>query len=252
MEKHLNLIKNTEDSIEKRVFPRFPFQALHFRPQNNCKDQFTPLEISNISSTGMKISGVVSENIFQHSQQLEGEILGRGIKIPVHGKIVWAREYKNGWEWGVEFCSKTQSAQLFGDLFSLQKAAQQLRSVHSCAQESDFILPGDLKYWLKGDGTVEVFIWQHPDGEFSRFHILFFNTMVEWEDGKGLKTAELLDHRERETPLSPEDEFTFSFDHTPCREKIASTLKLVEMISPSVLPENASDFLCLKLGKVLA
>lgn len=85
-----------------------------------------------------------------------------------------------------------------------------MRPIHNSGLEME--MPSNLKYWLRADGPAEIFVWHHNDGEVSRFQVILLDRFLEWEDGKGLKTGEVMGKKDLDTPLVQEDEFLFRFN----------------------------------------
>jgi hypothetical protein len=105
-----------------------------------------------------------------------------------------------------------------------------------------------VEFWLRSDGPVELFIWQHGDGEIAKIQILFMETFVEWEDGAGLKTGRTLSKRNVDSPLINEDEWIFKLDSGIDEEKLARVKDLVNLISDELLPSEMKTFLLRQLS----
>ena len=108
-------------------------------------------------------------------------------------------------------------------------------------------LPAKLKYWLRSDGPAELFVWQHGDGELSKFQVLFMETFVEWEDGHGLKTGRILSKRNVDSPLINEDECVFRMDQSAEEEKLNRVKDLVDLIPGELLPTETKTFIARQL-----
>jgi hypothetical protein len=109
-------------------------------------------------------------------------------------------------------------------------------------------IPARLKYWLRSDGPVEIFIWQHGDGEIAKAQILFLETFVEWEDGHGVKTGRILSKRNVDSPLLTEDEWVFQIDMDIDPDKLDRVKNLVDHISDDLLPVEVRTFLVRQLS----
>ncbi len=70
---------------------------------------------------------------------------------------------------------------------------------------------------------------------------------VEWEDGKGLKSARVISKRDIDTPLISEDEFVFKIDDVIDDTKIERSFLLVDSIDPELITQHAMDFIKMKL-----
>src|SRR5690606_15700104 len=122
-----------------------------------------------------------------------------------------------------------------------------LRPVHALNHGPE--LPTGLKYWLQADGPVEIFVWRYNDGEISRFQFILLDAFVEWEDGKGIKTGKVLTKRDLDTPLICEDEFLVQMDPGVSSTHLDFARRIVAPISQELLPNDAREFLLLKLGQ---
>ena len=114
--------------------------------------------------------------------------------------------------------------------------------------EFGFEVPPKLKYWLRSDGPVEVFVWQHSDGELAQFEILMMENYIQWQDGQGLKTARIMSKRDVDTPLITEDEFVIKVDPVIDDNKIDMASALITDMDPELLTEACVDFIKMKLG----
>ena len=97
-------------------------------------------------------------------------------------------------------------------------------------------LPNNLKYWLKADGVLEIFVWEHTSSGISRFQILMMEHFIEWEEGIGLRTGRIMTQRDLDTPLSLEDEFVFQIDEGAVQDKIDMALGVARKINEDHLP----------------
>ena len=109
-------------------------------------------------------------------------------------------------------------------------------------------LPAKLKYWLRSDGPVEIFVWKHPDGELAQFQVLLLENFVEWQDGHGLKTGRIMSKRNVDTPLLDEDEMVFRVDEGVDEDKLQRVRSLVGKIPVELLTGDAKEFLVRKLS----
>ena len=108
--------------------------------------------------------------------------------------------------------------------------------------------PSNLKYWLHSDGPVEILIWDHQDGEWSEFQIVYFKNLIEWIDGSGVKTGVVLTRRNSETSVFEEEEFLFQIDRSVDSAKIKEIFPLLDQIPNDFLPSDVINFLKLKLS----
>lgn len=238
MERHLNLIKSQEAETEKRVFPRFPFSYLTFKPEGAT---FT-FQVLDISFTGMQLCLKNGGHPYNVSEKLEGQVHWRGKSLNVEAVIKWSQ----GQRLGLAFDQSRDFEQQVRSFLAIDQIAKSMRPLHE--KHMDMELPSNLKYWLQADGPVEIFIWRHQDGETSRIHLILLDQFVEWEDGHGLKTGRIITKRDMDTPLFNEDEFIFSLDEQVDAEKLAFAKDLVGHLNGRHLPPEALEFLKLKLG----
>lgn len=146
---------------------------------------------------------------------------------------------------GVEFTTSATGREQIDKFLNISALAGHLKPVHMVDYGVD--LPVKLKYWLRADGPVEVFVWQHDDGELSKFQVLIMENFVEWEDGKGLQTGRVISKRDVDTPLISEDEFVFRIDPGLDDMKIGRAAKLVHGVNPDYIPRSTADFISMKL-----
>lgn len=239
MERHLSLIKTEYKEMEKRVFPRFPFGMMMFRETSADKKVF---EVRDISLTGMQIS--IKDGILVHNigDKISGNLQWRESAIEINGTVKWVRGQSVGvlFESGISFESKMSQFLSFDNIVS------HIKPLHQSKLPID--LPNNLKYWLKSDGVLEIFVWEHSQSGISRFQIILMEHFIEWEEGTGIRTGRVMTQRDLDTPLSQEDEFTFQIDEGLMQDKVDLAIGIVRKISDDQIPESARDFLFYKLG----
>ena len=234
----LNLIKNPDADLEKRILPRFPLTLMTFRA-----DQFEDhsFEVRDISFSGMQISLKNGDHHKVVGDEITGILMWAGQKLKIKGKVRWCDRARIG----LMFDSTNGLSQEVQNFLSTDILAQRMRPLHTGTFEMD--LPANLKYWLKSDGPAELFIWQHRDGELSRFQFVLMDKLIEWVDGEGVHTGQIVKHYDTEAPLSFEEEINFHIDSTPCLETMSMASTILSKISKDILPEAAVAFLQLKL-----
>ena len=243
MERHLSLIKTDYQELEKRVFPRFPFGFMVFKTDiDNSRTTGMVFEVKDISLTGMQISIKDGEHKYQSGDIVSGTLQWRGSSVALKGKVQWVRQASLGlsFESSISFEEKMRS------FLSYDHVVSHIKSLH--ASQLNLELPNNLKYWLKSDGVLEIFVWEHSLSGISRFQILFMEHFIEWEEGLGLRTGKIMTQRDLDTPLSLEDEFVFHIDEGVVEDKVELALGVVKKIPEEVLPIEARDFLIYKLG----
>jgi hypothetical protein len=236
---HLNLVQSDFEQHEKITLPRFPFCYLTFKCSKDTEHVF---EVKDISYSGMQLGLRNGEHGLKEDETIHGFLHWSGRELEINGSIKW----KTNMRLGVEFSSQATARQEVNSFLDLEKIAAQLKPVHRVDYGVD--LPAKLKYWLRADGPIEVFVWQHADGELAKIQILIMENFVEWEDGVGLKTARVMSKRDVDTPLISEDEFVFKIDEGLDDSKIDNAKKLISHIDGDLMTQQAVDFLRIKFG----
>jgi len=147
---------------------------------------------------------------------------------------------------GVEFAKRREILERVQDFLNIQEIVKKLKPLHKV--EGGLEIPPRLKYWLRSDGPVEVFVWQHSDGEIAKLQVLFLEVFVEWEDGAGLKTGRILSKRNVDSPLLTEDEWVFKIDADQDADKLARVRELLGLITKDQLPYEVQTFLVRQLS----
>lgn len=238
MTKHLNLIESDFETLEKRILPRFPFCYLTFKCPQVSNHVF---EVKDISYSGMQLSLKNGNHEIKKDEKINGKLHWSGHELELSGNVAWSTDMRLG----VEFSSSQSSREAVDRFLEIDKLSQHLKPVHLVDYGVD--MPARLKYWLRADGPVELFVWQHNDGELAKFQILIMENFVEWEDVKGLKTARVISKRDIDTPLINEDEIVFKIDPALDDKKIERAAQLVSGISEKHLSKNVLAFIKLKL-----
>lgn len=238
MERRFNLIKSDFEKHEKRVLPRFPFCYLTFKSDETSR----VYEIKDISHTGMQISLKEEASIFDADTILKGSIHWLGKNLDIAGTVKWSTSNRLG----VEFVKRREVMEKVQEFLNIDEIVKRLKPLHKL--ESGLEIPPRLKYWLRSDGPVEIFVWQHGDGEIAKAQILFLETFVEWEDGAGLKTGRILSKRNVDSPLLNEDEWVFQIDANSDVEKLARVKELINLVPSLLLPSEAKIFLARQLS----
>ena len=241
MERVLNLIKSDYKETQKRILPRFPFTYLTFKA-NQSDYSHHVFEVKDISYTGMQLIKKDGEHGYAINGFIEGELHWKGTSLRLKGQIKWV----NGNTLGVGFAKDIDFLESIQKFFSVENIISSMKPIHDSQMDLD--IPANLKYWIRGDGQVEIFVWQHNDHEFMKFVIIFLRRFVEWEDAKGIQSGKIIVNRDIDTPLSQEDEFVFEIDQTLDQEKINFSLQLVRNMTDDLLPQHVREFLLFKLG----
>jgi hypothetical protein len=238
MERRFNLIKSDFEKHEKRILPRFPFCYLTFKSDDTSR----VYEIKDISHTGMQISLKDNENGFKEESLLKGHIHWLGKNLDITGVVKWHTQNRLG----VEFAKKRDVLEKVQNFLQMDEMVKRLKPLHKV--EGGLEIPARLKYWLRSDGPVELFVWQHNDGEIAKCQILFMETFVEWEDGVGLKTGRILSKRNVDSPLLTEDEWVFQIDQDVDAQKLDRVKSLLSHIAEDLLPREVTSFLVRQLS----
>lgn len=237
-ERRFNLIKSDFEQQEKRVFPRFPFCYLTFKTDSDRR----VFEVKDISHTGMQLANRFGDGIFRMGETVQGSIHWLGHEMKLSGKIMWSTDGRAG----IEFVKRSETAESIKKFLGEDRLLAALKPLHKVDYGAE--LPANLKYWLRSDGPVELFVWQHHDREFSHFQVLLLENFVEWQDGVGLKTGRIMSKRNVDTPLMDEDELLFRVDQGLDDDKLHRVRSLVGRIPSDLLQGEVKDFLLMKLS----
>jgi hypothetical protein len=238
MERRFNLIKSDFEKHEKRILPRFPFCYLTFKADNTDR----VYEIKDISHTGMQLSLKDDAHEFSENEGLKGSIHWLGKKLEIQGTVKWLTNNRLG----VEFMKKREILDKVQSFLNLEDLVGRLKPLHKVNDGLD--IPARLKFWLRSDGPVEIFVWQHGHGEIAKFQVLFMETFIEWEDGVGIKTGRTLSKRNVDSPLLNEDEWVFKIDQNLDDQKLSAVKELIQLVSPELLPNEAQTFIVRQLS----
>jgi hypothetical protein len=233
MERRFNLIKSDFEKHEKRILPRFPFCYLTFKADDTSR----VYEIKDISHSGMQLSLKEDGHEFKEDVILKGHIHWLGKNLDISGVVKWHTQNRIG----VEFAKKRDVLEKVQSFLQMEEMVKRLKPLHKVNDGLE--IPARLKYWLRSDGPVELFVWQHNDGEIAKCQILFLETFVEWEDGAGLKTGRILSKRNVDSPLLTEDEWVFQIDMDVDGAKLERVKHLISHISDDLLPAECRTFL---------
>lgn len=236
----LGLIKTTTQQREMRRLPRFPYSSLTFKSYR--PEEKKVFEVKDISFSGMHLFLRDGKHTLSQGNPIQGILHWHGQEVRIHGEVQMATTDSLQ----IRFQEDTEQAHELKRFFSLEKVAKELRPLHR--EEFGLELPADLKYWLRTDGPVEIFIWQHRAGEYSRVQMILWEDFVEWEDGPGMRTGKMVSSRSIETPLNEEDQFYFDFDAEVDFRKVHVALDLIRHLPTDLLSQNAVDFLKMKLA----
>ena len=238
MERRLNLIKSDFEKHEKRVLPRFPFCYLTFKSDDTSR----VYEVKDISHTGMQLSLKEDGHSFAADSVLKGSIHWLGKNLDIAGTVKWSTSHRIG----VEFAKRREVTDKVQDFLNIKEIVKRLKPLHKV--EGGLEIPPRLKYWLRSDGPVELFVWQHGHGEIAKLQILFLEVFVEWEDGEGVKTGRTLSKRNVDSPLLTEDEWVFQMDPEIDGEKLDKVKELIGLIPQDQLPVEVQTFLVRQLS----
>lgn len=238
MERRFNLIKSDFEKHEKRILPRFPFCYLTFKSDDTSR----VYEIKDISHTGMQLSLKEDSHGFDTDSIMKGSIHWLGKNLEIAGTVKWT----TGNRLGVEFVKRREVMDKVQDFLNIKEIVKRLKPLHQV--EGGLEIPPRLKYWLRSDGPVEIFVWQHGHGEIAKGQVLFLDTFVEWEDGVGLKTGRILSKRNVDSPLLNEDEWVFQIDADVDGEKLGRVKELINLVPQDQLPTEVKTFLARQLS----
>jgi hypothetical protein len=238
MTRHLNLVQSDFEHLEKITLPRFPFCFLIFKCSGDTKHAF---EVKDISNSGMQLSLKSGDHNLKEEENIHGFLHWSGRELEVTGNVKWKTDLRLG----VEFSTQASVRQEVDSFLDIIEVAKVMKPVHKLDYGVE--LPAKLKYWLRADGPVEIFVWQHSHGDLAKFQILIMENFVEWEDGKGLKSARVISKRDVDTPLISEDEFVFKIDDSIDDSKVERAFILADHIDTDLMSSDALDFIKMKL-----
>jgi len=235
----LNLIKNPNADLEKRILPRFPLTLMTFRADQFEEHSF---EVRDISFSGMQLGLKDGDHGLSIGDEVSGILKWAGQKLKMKGIVRWCDRAKVG----LMFDSTNGLAKEVRNFLSTDILASRMRPLHDGTFEMD--LPANLKYWLKSDGPAEIFVWQHRDGELSRFQFLLMDKLIEWVDGSGVRTGQVVKHYDSDAPLSYEEELDFHVDKEPCADSLEMAVSILSKVSFELIPQAAVNFLTMKMS----
>jgi hypothetical protein len=238
MERRFNLIKSDFEKHEKRVLPSFPFCYLTFKSDDTSR----VYEVKDISHTGMQLSLKEETHKFVDESVLKGSIHWLGKNLDIAGTVKWSTSNRLG----IEFVKRREISEKVHAFLDIHEIVKRLKPLHKV--EGGLEIPPRLKYWLRSDGPVELFVWQHGDGEIAKVQVLFLDVFVEWEDGLGLKTGRILSKRNVDSPLLTEDEWVFKIDLDVDGEKLNRVKELIGLIPLDQLPFEVKTFMVRQLS----
>ncbi len=236
MGRELSLIETNFQDVEKRILPRFPLTFLLFKIGTH--DHVN--EVKDISHTGMQIDLKDKNHSYQKGDSISGVLNWRGPSLEIEGQVQWIKENCIG----ISFHRSDKFNTSIKDFLSFDNIIAGMRKVH----ETYIELPPQLKYWLRSEGPVELFIWQHPHGELAKIQFIIFDNFVEWIDGTGLHSGKLLTQRDSDLPLSLEGEFMFEIDRSLDAFKLQFCKELLSALPENYLPDAVISFVLLKIG----
>lgn len=237
MERRFNLIKSDFEKHEKRKLPSFPFCYLTFKSELTSR----VLEVKDISFTGMQLA-LYEGAEYRPEDIIKGKIHWLGSSLDIIGTVKWRTENRLG----LEFARKRDVQEGVAKFLDMEHLVQKIKPLHKV--EDGLEIPARLKYWLRSDGPIEVFVWQHNNGEIAKFQVLFMENFVEWEDGLGLQSGRVISKRNADTPLIEEDEWVFNIDPYADSEKVDRVKSLIAHIGEDLLPQEARGFLLRQLS----
>lgn len=241
MESKLTLIKNPEDEFIKKRLPSFPYCYLTFKfSQGPHKGKV--FEVSDISFTGMQLVSRSGTFELAKEDEIKGVVHWHGKEIKITGNIRWVREERLGLSFTRKLFKKVET------FLAPEVVSKNMKALHDYLKDKDFSWPENLKYWLKADGPVEIFVWYHLDGEYKNFQIIYLENFVEWEDGVGVRTGRVFTKRNLETPLFSEDELVIQCDGGIDSARTDLGVKLIRSLTREQLDPEVKEYLLFKLG----
>lgn len=233
MQRHLNLIQDSQSYEEKRVFPRFPFCSMTFKTDGSD----LTFHVNDISFSGMQVMLRDGHHNFKEGDTYKGKLHWIKQTAEVEVTVVWTDLNSAGLSFNDD--------EALSEFLSYEHLHAGMKALHQA--EIDLDIPHSLKYWLQSASAFELLVWAHSDGELGKFQIIFMDHFVEWNDGEGLRTGLVIDKRDHDTPLVHEDEFTLQMDNAVDSNRLSFCSRFVNTISERYLPEQCREFIVYKL-----
>jgi hypothetical protein len=239
-ERHLGLVKLSENHTVKRLLPQFPFSYLTFKSHGYDEHNSQVFEVKDILPHGMQIELKNGDQSISPSDIISGELHWKGAQLNVSGIVKWI----DGQKLGVAFRTDRNFLEEIGHFLSLKNIVERLKPVHMA--DIGLEIPSNLKYWLRADGPVEVFVW--PNGQnYSEFLILLFDQVINWKEDDGIRTGQIVTKRNLDTPLFSENEFIFNLDEENDEIKIEKAHDFMKLIPEDYLEADVLQLIKCKL-----
>jgi hypothetical protein len=116
-----------------------------------------------------------------------------------------------------------------------------------CLHETAIELPVGLKYWLRSEGPVEIFVWKDGHDTITKVQFIFLDSFVEWADGAGVSSGKILTQRDSSLPLGMDGEFLFEIDSRTDLSKLQFCKELLNSLPENFLPAEVVSFIMRKL-----
>ncbi|MCB9091572.1 MAG: PilZ domain-containing protein [Halobacteriovoraceae bacterium] len=239
MSRGLSLVNTAPDfdKIEKRILPRFPLNHLTFRLTEDDSAHHTTFEIKDISFSGMQIERKLGDVMKSKGDTISGVISWFGEKCAIQGKVVWLRDKRMG----IHFDDGAILREKISNFLNIENFVGKMKALHQ--EKYGIKRPNGLRYWLKADGAAEIFVWSSDNSEVAKFQIIVLGSFVEWIQGEGMRTGEVVSRRDTDIPLISEDEFAFHLDNEVSMRKIYEAHRLMENIPEQYMDNEISEFI---------
>lgn len=233
------IIKNDSPIEEKRLFPRFPYNFLTFSPGDKV------YEIIDITKDcivfNVVLDGEENQNLFKVNDKISGKIHWHGLEIILSGIVESIIDSRVE----ISFIHSQKSLISLDEFLNIENLMKGLRPLHNSSFDIEH--PPTLKYWLHGDGPLDLFFWVYENNEYSSFQMILLHDFIEWIDGKGLRTGQAQRKRIIETPLISEDEYRVLIDPVLNNQRIEKGLIFLDLIKEHpkypLIPLPAMEFL---------
>lgn len=236
----LNLVKNDIKIQTKKIFPRFSLGRLLFRTASDSdRHAFC---VHDLGLNKMNIQLKDGGHHYKVGEAIAGVVHLKDEKLKVAGVVLWVKKDCLG----LEFSEETRSSGEFRAFCGIENLMQGLKPLQINNDGMNDI-PLNLKYWLKSDGGIEIFVWDHLDGEIKEFQIFFLGKFVEWKDGIGVQTGKILFVYDIDTPLNEKEEIGIEYDNQFSPQTVNSAMKIALNISEKCLVKDDLKFLQRKL-----
>ena len=217
-------MEETSGRAERRTLPRFPLSFLLFRDHSA-----RTFAVRDVSYGGMRLGGEDAACPFRVGDEIAGALRLKGRILDVRGRVKWVE----GGECGVGFASGGGFGEGIRSFLGVDAAIEGMKVLH----DDGAALAPRLKYWLRSDGVVEIFVW-----EGGSFQIIFCGDFVEGSPEGLLRTGRLA-YLGKDMAVADGEEFLFRFDSPADSKKVGFASDVLGRMGERHLPHDVLEFL---------